>query len=115
MLEGETTTPQPGREARVARTGRGREDKNSLALPKGNVFVMDELGRPLKQLAVKMRINDRPARDARTDDYGRLYPLASEIDRITVEVEAHETAAGNSIATDSGQHFERGGDGPTGA
>lgn len=115
MLDGGTEKPMLGREARVARTASGRTDKNALALPRGTIFVMDELGRPLKQLAVKMRINTKQTKNATTDDYGRLYPLASEIDEITVEVEAHESAAGNSIATDSGQHFGRGGDGPASA
>jgi hypothetical protein len=105
-----------GREARVARTGHGRTTRNALALPRASIIVIDELGRPLKQLAVTLSIKGKAARNARTDDYGRLYPLASEIDEMTVQFdEVHESGAGDSIATDSGQHFERGGDGPANA
>jgi hypothetical protein len=113
MLDG--AAPIVGREARVARTASGQAIKNVLALPKGCITVLDELGRPLKQLAVTLRINDKPPRQATTDDFGRVYPLVHEIDEVTIEVtDAHESGRGDSLVTPSGQHFEHGGDGPRG-
>jgi hypothetical protein len=115
MLGGDDGEPAVGREARLARTAQGRPIKNALALPKGCIIVIDELGRPLKQLAVTMSINGKPAHQTATDDYGKIYPLAGENDEVKVDVEeAHESGAGDSIATASGQHFELGGDGPHG-
>ena len=115
MLNGNGDSPMVGREARVARAADGRPIKNALALPKGCIIVIDELGRPLKQFAVTMSINGKPARQATTDAYGKIYPLAAENDEVKIDVaEAHESGAGDSIATASGQHFERGGDGPQG-
>ncbi len=102
-----------GRQACVARTAQGQTTKNALALPIGSIMVIDELGRPLKQMAVTMTINQRPAQNVTTDGYGRIYPLAAEGDQVSVQVEdAHEGGSGDSIATNSGQHFALGGDGP---
>jgi len=113
MLGTGDNDPVVGREARVARTAQGRQTKNALALPKGSIIVIDELGRPLKQLTVSVSVNGKPARKVATDNYGRIYPLVAENDDVTIDVaEAHESGAGDSVATDSGQHFERGGDAP---
>ena len=112
MLD-ENHQPIQGREARVARTALGRNTRNALALPKGSVILIDELGRPLKHLTITISINGKPARGATTDDFGRIYPLCAENDEVTISVdEAHEAELGDSVATASGQHFERGGDSP---
>ncbi len=74
------------------------------------------LNNPLKQLSVSMEINKKPSRNAKTDDFGRIYPLAGDIDEVTVKVtDSHESGAGDALATESGPHFERGGDGPRAA
>ena len=105
-----------GRDANVARTAEGTSTKNTLAIPKGFITVIDELGRPLKQLAVTVKINAHPERRMTTDSYGRVYPLVHEIDEVTVKVDdAHESGPGNSLVTDSGHHFEEGGDAPAGS
>lgn len=111
MLNSDNSTT--GREARVARCAQGRQTKNALALPQGSIIVIDELGRPMKQLAVSVAINQKPAQNMTTDDYGRIYPLAAEQDEVAINFDdAHESGDGDSIVTDSGNHFERGGDAP---
>ena len=105
-----------GREALVARTANDQATRNALGIPKGYITVVDELGRPLKQLAVTVTVNDDPPREMTTDDFGRVYPLVHEIDEVTIQVEdAHESGAGDSLVTPSGAHFEQGGDAPAGA
>jgi hypothetical protein len=102
-----------GREARVSRTPEDRNTRNSLAIPKGCITVIGELGRPLKGLTVSVKINDHPKHDMTTDDFGRIYPLVNEIDDVTLEVaDAHESGRGDSLITDSGHHFQEGGDAP---
>ena len=104
-----------GREANVARTAEGTTTKNSLAIPKGFITVIDELGRPLKNLVVTVQINEHPQSQMTTDNYGRIYPLVNEIDEVTLHVEdAHESGEGSSLITPSGHHFEEGGDAPAG-
>jgi len=113
MLNQAGKTLPLGREARIARTGGGRSIRNALALPIGSIIVIDELGRPLKQLVLQISVNEKPLQKARTDDFGRIYPLVAEIDEVTIQVEeAHEAGRGDSIVTGSGSHFERGGNGP---
>lgn len=114
MLNGDDAVV--GREARVARCAQGRQVKNALALPQGCIIVIDELGRPMKQLPVSVTINQKPARKMTTDDFGRIYPLVAENDEVKIDFDdAHESGGGDSITTDSGQHFERGGDAPRSA
>jgi hypothetical protein len=108
--------PMMGREARVARTGEGQTVRNALALPRGSILLINELGRPMKSLGVRVSINKKAPRHAVTDDYGRIYPLVHPIDEVSIEIaDTHESETGDSVATPSGQHFEHGGDGPRGA
>src|SRR5690348_10874510 len=112
MLSSDETKPMIGREARVARTAKGRNLKNALALPKGIILVIDGLGGPMKQVTLRGAVNRGAARDATTDVFGHIDPLVTEIDEVTLEChDAHESGQHDSIATNSGQHFERGGDG----
>ena len=102
-----------GREARVSRTGQGRDGKNAIAIPKGCITIIDELGRPLKSFTVSIAINDKPAHNMTTDGFGRIYPLVHEIDEVKLQAnDAHESGRGDSLITDSGHHFEQGGDAP---
>jgi hypothetical protein len=105
-----------GREALVARCAQGGQTKNSLALPQGSIIIIDELGRPMKQLAVTVTINQHPPKTMTSDDYGRIYPLVAQDDEVKIDFDdAHESGDGDSIATNSGNHFERGGDAPRSA
>jgi hypothetical protein len=105
-----------GREALVARCSQPRQIKNALALPQGSIMIIDELGRPVKQCAVKVTINQHPPKTMTSDDYGRIYPLVAQDDEVKIDFDdAHESGEGDSIATDSGNHFEQGGDAPRSA
>jgi len=94
----------------VANTARNIDVNND---PEVVVSLVDELGLPLRKAKARLVMADGSTEDVTTDDQGKLRPRVppgTSFDVIVYDV--HEGAAGDSLATASGQHFAAGGDGP---
>lgn len=89
------------------RVGSGRTHKLTIR-DASTVFVIDELGEPLADADVQIRMEDGRSLDLKTDDKGRLKRVLAEgtIRNISVD-DCHEVGTGDGIENESGQHFTR--------
>jgi outer membrane protein OmpA-like peptidoglycan-associated protein len=82
--------------------------------PEVLVFLVDEIGLPLRKAAVQIVLPDGTKQDVLTDDKGCIRPRVAPGDSFDVIVkDAHEGGPNDSLTTPSGRHFEAGGTGPT--
>ncbi len=77
------------------------------------IQVVDEIGLPVKNSAVKLTLSDGSESILSTDDDGKVRPDLPPGTRFTIELaDIHEFNPGDSTLTSSGQHFVSGGRGP---
>lgn len=77
------------------------------------VLVVDEIGIPLRNTAITVRIGAAAPANTSTDANGMI--CFSQPPGLTGQIElaeTHEAGTGDSTATASGQHFRAGGTGP---
>jgi len=78
--------------------------------PEVVVVLVDEIGLPLRNAAVRLLLPNGRREEARTDDHGSIRPRVapgSSFDVVVLDV--HEAGAHDSLTTPSGTHFEAGG------
>lgn len=81
--------------------------------PEVVVFIVDELGLPLRNAKARLVLPDGSKEDVTTDGDGKIKPRVAPGTSFDVVVfDVHEGGAGDSLNTSSGQHFAAGGDGP---
>ncbi|HXJ23024.1 MAG TPA: OmpA family protein [Polyangia bacterium] len=81
--------------------------------PEVVVFIVDELGLPLRKAKAQLVMPDGTTEDVTTDDDGKIRPRVAPGASFDVVVyDVHEGGIGDSLKTTSGQHFAAGGDGP---
>jgi outer membrane protein OmpA-like peptidoglycan-associated protein len=81
--------------------------------PEVVVFLVDELGLPLKNVAVQINLPDGTSESVSTDAHGQLRPRVTPGTSFDIVVpDVHEGGMGDSLTTPSGQHFAAGADGP---
>jgi outer membrane protein OmpA-like peptidoglycan-associated protein len=74
--------------------------------PEVVVFLVDELGLPLKNAAVQLVLPDGTKEDVSTDDTGKIRPRVAPGTSFDVVVsDVHEGGAQDSLTTPSGHHF----------
>jgi hypothetical protein len=81
--------------------------------PEVVVVLVDEIGLPLRNAAVRLLLPNGRREEARTDDQGAIRPRVppgSSFDVVVLDV--HEAGAQDSLTTPSGRHFEAGGVAP---
>ena len=84
--------------------------------PEVVVFIVDELGLPLRNAPVQIVLPDGKREKVSTDADGKVRPRVAPGASFDVIVgDVHEGGAQDSLTTPSGQHFEAGGDGPEAA
>jgi outer membrane protein OmpA-like peptidoglycan-associated protein len=86
-------------------------DVNSV--PEVVVFIVDELGLPLRKTQLKLIMPDGTTESVSTDDNGKIFPrVAPGVSFDIVIDDVHEAGPGDSLQTPSGHHFAAGGDEP---
>ncbi len=94
----------------VASTVRNIDVNND---PEVVVFIVDELGLPLRNAKAQVVMPDGTKEDVTTDGDGKIKPRVAPGTSFDVIVyDVHEGGVGDSLNTNSGQHFAAGGDGP---
>jgi outer membrane protein OmpA-like peptidoglycan-associated protein len=92
---------------------RTRETIDINADPEVVVFLVDEIGLPLKDAAIKLVLPDGTTVETKTDDQGKVRPRVKPGTTFDVVVmDVHEGGPQDSLVTESGHHFAAGGDGP---
>jgi hypothetical protein len=77
------------------------------------ILIVDELGLPVASSAVIVRPGGGGPLNMTTDGTGKIRLNVPPGTSVEVEIaDIHETAAGDSTNTASGQHFKAGGTGP---
>jgi len=92
---------------------RARQTIDINTSPEVVVALVDEIGLPLRNAAVRLLLPDGRREEVRTDGQGAIRPRVapgSSFDVVVLEV--HEGGADDSLTTPSGQHFEAGGVAP---
>ena len=70
------------------------------------LFIIDELGEPMKNTSVKLTFDDGRELTMITDDEGKIYPYLREGEPFNIELhDIHEFAPNDNAQTPSGQHF----------
>jgi hypothetical protein len=78
-----------------------------------SILFVDEIGLPVKNSPVKLRLADGQQLVLTTDNEGKVYPGLAAGTRFHAELpNIHEASSGQSTRTPSGQHFSAGGSGP---
>ena len=81
--------------------------------PEVVVFLVDELGLPLRNAAVQLLLPNGTKENVSTDDGGKIRPrVASGASFDVVVLDVHEGGAQDSLTTPSGHHFAAGGVAP---
>ena len=95
---------------------RSRDTIDINSDPEVVVFLVDELGLPLKKAAIQLLLPDGATVDTATDDQGQVRPRVKPGTAFQVVVlDVHEGGPQDSLTTESGHHFAAGGDGPADA
>ncbi len=83
------------------------------AAPEVVVFLVDELGLPLRNAAVRLLLPGGAKEEAQTDEHGTVRPRVAPGTAFDVVVlDVHEGGAQDSLTTPSGHHFAAGGVAP---
>ena len=81
--------------------------------PEVVVFIVDEIGLPLRNAPVEIVLPDGTREKVSTDGDGKLRPRVAPGASFDIVVsDVHEGGAEDSLTTVSGHHFAAGGDGP---
>lgn len=82
-------------------------------LAQSEVLLVDEIGLPFSNTAVKIHMSSGGSFDATTDSNGKICLSSPPGTTGRIElVNTHEAETGDSTNTASGQHFSAGGTGP---
>jgi outer membrane protein OmpA-like peptidoglycan-associated protein len=83
--------------------------------PEVVVFIVDELGLPLRNAPVRLVMPDGTTEDVSTDGAGKIRPRVAPGTSFDIIVsDVHEGGPQDSLQTPSGHHFAAGGDEPAG-
>jgi hypothetical protein len=108
-----TPCPEGGCAGYTAWVERSRHTIDVNVDAEGVLFLVDELGLPLRRAPVQVVLPDGKTIDLVTDDHGKAWPQLEQGTSFDVVVtDVHEGGAGDSLTTPSGRHFAAGGDGP---
>ena len=95
-----------GAPAYIARTSASRTIHNTLRPGRACLLVIDELGDPLKNHDVKLKLASGRELQLTTDDQGKIWPELASGDAFTlILADFHEAKEGEKTQTASGQHF----------
>ena len=100
-------------------TEKDNKEEESVPPPKADedattvsILIVDEIGIPVKNTDVYLKFANGCNR-LETDGEGKIHPKIHETDKFEIEFDnIHEFEPGDSVKTDSGQHFAANQDGP---